>query len=168
MPALKLTQVDLNLLVALHALLRERSVTKAGRRVGLSQPAMSASLGKLRQLFGDRLLERSGNEHSPLSVEPAVLARRLGPWVAEVKAQVTCESFMSLPFVLRGTQRIAVMQRRLAVLVAEAAELRLLALPYPSAELRMAMWWNPLDTTYAAHAWLRGVLAEVSSGLEAG
>ncbi len=47
---------DLNLLVALEALLEEGSVTRAGRRLQVSQPAMSAALGRLRRLFDDELL----------------------------------------------------------------------------------------------------------------
>lgn len=53
LPALKLSQVDLNLLVALDALLRERNVTLAGKRIGLGQPAMSAALARLRDMFQD-------------------------------------------------------------------------------------------------------------------
>ena len=52
--------VDLNLLVALDALLRERSVTRAASAVGLSQPGMSNALARLRKLFGDPLLARRG------------------------------------------------------------------------------------------------------------
>ena len=48
-------KVDLNLLVALDALLAERNVTRAARRLGLSQPALSAQLARLRDLFGDPL-----------------------------------------------------------------------------------------------------------------
>lgn len=48
--------VDLNLLVALDALLAERNVTHAARRLGLSQPALSAQLARLRDLLGDPLL----------------------------------------------------------------------------------------------------------------
>lgn len=47
---------DLNLLVALDALLREKSVTNAGRRVHLSQSAMSGALARLRHAFNDDLL----------------------------------------------------------------------------------------------------------------
>ena len=54
-----LAGVDLNLLVALEALLAERNVTHAADRVGLSQPAMSRALGRLRGLFDDELLVRS-------------------------------------------------------------------------------------------------------------
>ncbi|QYU70053.1 molybdopterin-dependent oxidoreductase [Leptolyngbya sp. 15MV] len=49
-------RVDLNLLVALEALLEERSVTRAAQRLGMSQPAMSRALGRLRALFSDTLL----------------------------------------------------------------------------------------------------------------
>ncbi len=55
---INLRGVDLNLLVALDALLAERSVTRAAARVGLGQSAMSHALGRLRALFGDELLTR--------------------------------------------------------------------------------------------------------------
>jgi LysR family nod box-dependent transcriptional activator len=57
---MKLTGVDLNLLVALDALIAERSVTRAADRLGLSQPGMSNALARLRKLFGDPLLVREG------------------------------------------------------------------------------------------------------------
>lgn len=56
----QLGSVDLNLLVPLLALLDERSVTVAATRVGLSQPAMSHALRRLRVLFDDELLVRQG------------------------------------------------------------------------------------------------------------
>jgi LysR family transcriptional regulator, nod-box dependent transcriptional activator len=66
-----LVQFDLNLLVALDALLRERNVTRAGQRIGLSQPAMSGTLARLRDLFHDDLLVRVGRnlELTPLAQE---------------------------------------------------------------------------------------------------
>ena len=51
--------IDLNLLVAFDALVSERNVTRAAARVGISQPAMSAALSRLRKLFGDPLFLRS-------------------------------------------------------------------------------------------------------------
>lgn len=51
-----LRRVDLNLLVALDALLEERNVTRAAARLGMSQPAASRALGRLRALFSDALL----------------------------------------------------------------------------------------------------------------
>jgi LysR family transcriptional regulator, nod-box dependent transcriptional activator len=59
---MQLNRFDLNLLIALDALLHEKNVTRAAERVFLSQPAMSASLQKLRDFFQDQLLERVGRE----------------------------------------------------------------------------------------------------------
>jgi DNA-binding transcriptional LysR family regulator len=55
---MNLRAVDLNLLVVLDAILDERSVSRAAKRIGLSQPATSAALNRCRHLFADRLLER--------------------------------------------------------------------------------------------------------------
>lgn len=62
---INLATLDLNLLVALDALLRERSVTRAARRCGVGQSAMSHSLGRLRALIGDALLVRDGRQMVP-------------------------------------------------------------------------------------------------------
>jgi DNA-binding transcriptional LysR family regulator len=55
----KLESVDLNLLVSLRALIEERSVTRAAKRVGLSQPTVSGALARLRDMVGDELLVRT-------------------------------------------------------------------------------------------------------------
>ena len=57
---MNLSRLDLNLLVLLDALLEEQNVTRASRRVGLSQPAASNALKRLRLLLNDPLLERDG------------------------------------------------------------------------------------------------------------
>jgi DNA-binding transcriptional LysR family regulator len=56
MREMDLRRIDLNLLVALEALLDEKSVTRAAHRLGMSQPAASRALGRLRALFSDALL----------------------------------------------------------------------------------------------------------------
>ncbi|MET0932331.1 MAG: LysR family transcriptional regulator [Mycetocola sp.] len=56
----RLASVDLNLLVPLLALLEEGSVTRAAARIGMSQPAMSHALQRMRRLMGDELLVRQG------------------------------------------------------------------------------------------------------------
>ncbi|HEU4347652.1 MAG TPA: LysR family transcriptional regulator [Actinoplanes sp.] len=68
---IKVANLDLNLIVSLDALLQERSVSKAAARLGLSQPALSASLARLRRHFGDELLARAGNRYelTPLAVQ---------------------------------------------------------------------------------------------------
>jgi len=62
MEPMKLSAIDANLLLALHALLQERSVTRAGKRLGIGQPAMSRSLARLRDHFDDPLLVTKGRE----------------------------------------------------------------------------------------------------------
>jgi hypothetical protein len=57
---MNLNSLDLNLLVALDALLKEANVSRAAMRIGLSQPATSHALQRLRDIFGDPLLVRSG------------------------------------------------------------------------------------------------------------
>jgi DNA-binding transcriptional LysR family regulator len=60
-----LNGVNLNLLMALDALMTERHVGRAARRVGVTQSAMSHNLRQLRELLEDRLLVRSGNQMMP-------------------------------------------------------------------------------------------------------
>jgi LysR family transcriptional regulator, nod-box dependent transcriptional activator len=55
-------RLDLNLLVALDALIEDRSVSSAARRLCLSQPALSGALNRLRDFFGDDLLVQSGRQ----------------------------------------------------------------------------------------------------------
>jgi DNA-binding transcriptional LysR family regulator len=57
---MNLASLDLNLLVALDALLKEANVSRAAMRIGLSQPAASHALQRLREVFGDPLLVRAG------------------------------------------------------------------------------------------------------------
>jgi DNA-binding transcriptional LysR family regulator len=85
---MNLRSIDLNLLVALDALLHERHVTKASERVGLSQPAMSNALGRLRGMFGDDLLVRtsSGMVPTPRALELAGPLRQLLRQVERVMA----------------------------------------------------------------------------------
>jgi DNA-binding transcriptional LysR family regulator len=69
-----LLRLDLNVIDALVALLDERNLTNAAAAIGTSQPAMSATLTKLRQYFGDELLVRIGRDFRPTS-----FARQLLP-----------------------------------------------------------------------------------------
>ena len=62
MHEMDLLKLDFKLLLALRALLEEHNVTRAGERVGLSQSATSHALSRLREVFHDPLLVRSGKE----------------------------------------------------------------------------------------------------------
>jgi DNA-binding transcriptional LysR family regulator len=308
MSGVNLANLDLNLVVALRALLEERNVTRAGRRVGLSQPAMSAALGRLRRHFGDDLLARSGAgyeltalgaalldrtvvacdllervfasqadfdpateereftliasdyavavfgaplarainteapavrltfrqtpahiqddpsallsgvdgmlmPHGVISDLPAVELYRdrwvvvvaednpevgeeltleqLGtlPWVTfqraydapvtrqlsmlgiEPRVQVSVDSFQALPALVVGTRRIAMVQELLVRPFSGgtgggSAGVRVLECPFEAVPVREALWWHPVHTHDAGHAWLRDIAARVGAGME--
>ena len=78
-----LNRIDLNLLVYLDVLLRERNVTQAANQLGLSQPAMSNGLRRLRDLFQDPLLVRTSD-----GMSPTARGKELEPLIREVLAGV--------------------------------------------------------------------------------
>jgi LysR family nod box-dependent transcriptional activator len=303
---MELGAIDLNLLVALDALLSERSVTRAARRVGLSQPGMSNALGRLRRLLGDPLLVRRGAEMVPttralalagpvhdaleliriavaapaafdpaaerrtfrlscsdysvlmlvgpllrvlaaeapavtveviprlaaapralaagevdLVVEPAeimgevelcslglwedgwaccvwagnarvgrrlTLARYLelghlmysmgGPGQPVAlpdrhlerlglrrRVEASVESFLLAPFLLAGTELVALVPRRAEPFLRRIGEIRILPSPVALPLLREVLWWHPRASADPGHAWLRARIAEVSSGM---
>lgn len=75
--------IDLNLLVAFNALMNERNVTRAAIQTGVSQPAMSAALSRLRILLGDPLFQRSN-----AGLIPTPRARDLASPIAAVLQQI--------------------------------------------------------------------------------
>jgi LysR family transcriptional regulator, nod-box dependent transcriptional activator len=80
---MRLDKFDLNLLVALNVLLEERSVTRAARRMNMTQSAMSAALRRLRESFKDELLVQHGN-----SMLPTPHALELGAEISPIVAQL--------------------------------------------------------------------------------
>ena len=79
-----LQRLDLNLLIALDALLTEQSVTKAAQRTHVSQPAMSGALTRLREHFQDELMVRVGR-----SMVLTPFGAGLVPRVTELLARIT-------------------------------------------------------------------------------
>ncbi|MBN1237521.1 MAG: LysR family transcriptional regulator [Gammaproteobacteria bacterium] len=300
---MNLRQFDLNLLLALDALLKEKNVTRAAERLFISQPAMSGMLARLRQTFGDELLVRVGRnleltefaagiadrvqrcvleleelvdskptfspatENRSFSVAASDYAVLLlfGPlmqrlreaapgvalhfvrldveageriaageidfgilpaefelplpsiplfddgWVCAVWAghpsignRLTLEeylehphlsfnvsdpahlsiadeylsrhghahkiaastgSFTAAPFLLHGTGLLALVPKRLGERMQEAADLRLLELPFDAPALCEKLAWNPRFTSSPGHAWMRELLVEVARSL---
>ena len=303
----RLTNLDLNLLVALDALLQNRSVTKAAAAMGLSQPALSASLAKLRRHFDDPLLSRRGNEyfltplaqqlrertrtvlagvervfaaepvfdpasstrqitiiasdysvavlgtpltellereapgmrvhfsantpsiiddaeqalvgvdlillphgfvtdlphsdlyedrwvclvaesneevgdeltndqlthlpwvmtfHSPTASTPA--ARRLRMAGVEPRVEVVTEHFLTVPALVAGSRRIAVLQERLARRLSPESGVRIVRSAIDLGSLVEAMWWHPVNTRDAEHEYLRDVVRRAAEALEIG
>ena len=294
-----LARLDLNLLVTLDTLLREVSVTRTAAELGVSQPAVSAALGRLRRHFDDPLLRRSGNvyvltplalqlkEHASVAMSTvqrvfeagpafdaatghrefrvlasdyamAVLGEALGtlldeqapgvrlhlehhtpqvidhaeerlrlvdgvlmphgfltglpftdlyedewmclvsasnrrvgdeltmqlladlPWAftyfspaaftpagrqlqtlgVEPRVQIVVESFLALPFVIAGTDRLALVQSHLVPRLTAAGDIRALPCPFDAVPITEALWWHPMYQRDPAHLWLRRTLAE--------
>jgi DNA-binding transcriptional LysR family regulator len=96
----RLAGVDLNLLVALDALLHEANVTTAGRRLGLSQPSTSHALARLRDLLSDPLLVREGR-----TLRRTALGERLAPVVQRLLADVEATLLGSRSFAPERAKR---------------------------------------------------------------
>ncbi len=79
---MNVSRVDLNLLVYLDVLLRELNVTRAAEQLGITQPALSNGLKRLRELFNDPLLIRSSE-----GMKPTERALDLQPRVRQILAE---------------------------------------------------------------------------------
>ncbi|VXB49229.1 putative Nodulation protein D 2 [Arthrobacter sp. 9V] len=299
-----LLTADLNLLVALDALLVEQNVTRAGARIGISQPAMSSSLQRLRRQFDDQLLTRVGAayELTPLAqvlkedvaqilrmvertfdaqavFDPALSTRSFrivtsdycltalsgrlmsmlqeeapgvqvhfdavtpqaveriketlqsadlmlipkghfsgfphtelftDNWVCVTGAtspertltveemrdarwarlfgtevdstladrrvydlqlgertDIIVDSFLMLPFAVAGTARLALVQERLARMLASVAGVRIMQLPISLPTLVECAWWHPSKTADPGHQWFRRLVARAAAKLDA-
>lgn len=80
---MRFKNLDLNLVVLLSSLLATRSVSETGRKLNLSQPAVSAGLGRLRDYFNDSLLVSYGRR-----MAPTAFAQSLGPMVDRAMTEV--------------------------------------------------------------------------------
>ncbi|WP_342723685.1 transcriptional regulator NodD1 [Bradyrhizobium sp. B097] len=115
--------LDLNLLVALDALMTERNLTAAARKINLSQPAMSAAIARLRTYFRDELFTMRGRELVPtpgaetlagpvrealLHIQLSIISRdRFDPTQSARRFRVILSDFMTIVFFRRIVDRIA-------------------------------------------------------------
>lgn len=117
---MNIKRLDLNLLVTLETLLVERNVTKAADRLHLSQPAVSAQLARLRQLFDDPLLIRAQRGMTPTAKAIELIGplrqaldqvrgtlathRNFDPSTAELTLSVACTDYLQAavitPFIM--------------------------------------------------------------------
>lgn len=113
MREVNLRRIDLNLLVVLEALLEERSVTRAAGRLGMSQPAVSRALSRLRKLLGDVLLAEgpSGYTLTPRAQE---IRPTLHTTLSGVEAMLEANPFD--PATATGQVRLLMLDLETAVL----------------------------------------------------
>jgi len=128
---MNIAKVDLNLLVAFNAMLEHRNVTRAGEAIGLSQPAMSSAVRRLRLLFEDPLFVRAG-----LEMKPTPRALQLNMAIRQVIQTVQSEILQPARFDSRSSTRTFTMlmpdigeanflPRILAMMATEAPHLNL-------------------------------------------
>jgi DNA-binding transcriptional LysR family regulator len=147
---------DNAMLTALAALVRDKSVTRAADRLGISQPAMSASLKRLREMFGDPILIRLGRNSTPTprAMELATQAADILERLHRLREPSTDDSLH--PETLETTIRVMATDYAQHVLVREIiASLREAA---PGVRLDM----RPADRT-RAHEWMAS--GEVDMGI---
>jgi DNA-binding transcriptional LysR family regulator len=137
--------IDLNLLVALGALLEDRNLTRAGARIGLSQPAMSAALARLRKHFGDDLLARDGRGYKLTE-----LGAQLLPTVQEALRQMEATMDRSPEFEPESSDRefsIAASDYTISIL----ADPLLRRVKQIAPGIRLELHPIPNDMSFSAH-----------------
>ena len=159
---------DLNLLRVFDALMREHSVTRAGERVGLSQPAISAALGRLRHSLGDQLFVRLGNE-----MVPTPRAEAIAPVVREALASLESSfaddsrfdpATAELTYTLRGADffSMRLMPDLFEVVAKEAPGIRMRFLDSGHGDLTQLLQDNTIDVAldrpFQLPAWVSSAL----------
>lgn len=142
---MRLRDFDLNLLIALDALLSEESTTRAGKRLNLSQSALSCSLGRLRDYFKDDVLMQSGRE-----LTPTQLGRSLAGPVRELLLQAEAMLESSRVFDAAVSKRHFVLlmsDYSASVLMVKAAQIIARTAPGISVEMlpQTQLPWESLD-----------------------
>lgn len=149
-------KLDFNLIVVLDALLSEQNLTRAGERIGMTQSAVSASLARLRAIYDDPLLERSGRG---FVLTPRAMA--LIPVVAECVTEVE-RTLTVLPtfdpatdtrtFVVSASDYVMAELTRalLSLLKSHAPRTRVEFVPLPAAERLTPVDLLRSDVTIAA------------------
>jgi DNA-binding transcriptional LysR family regulator len=153
---MNLTTFDLNLLVVFEAILRERSVTRAGERLGLSQPAMSHALNRLRWMLKDQLFIRTpeGMAPTPRAEQLAEPVRRA---LGDLRSALDPEEFMPAQAERRFT--VAVNNYAAVVLAgpiaaacaASAPHVRVSMRPSGTLDLQDQLDRGELDLAIASH-----------------
>jgi LysR family nod box-dependent transcriptional activator len=125
--------MDLNLLKAFDALMQERNVTRAAERLGVTQPSASAALARLRLLFGDELLVKSGREMraTPFALR---IAERVRQMLVEVEDIVTSHDLFD-PRQDKQTFRVMVTDYSALILMRPVARTLACEAPHLSLEL---------------------------------
>ena len=130
--------LDLNLLVALDALLREANVSRAAMRIGLSQPAASHALQRLRDLIGDPLLVRTG-ARMELTPRAQALCGPLAEVLDQVRGLFEPDAFDAA----RSDRQFRLMMPDLAVELLMPPLMQKVAQAAPNVRIDVVPWRGP-------------------------
>lgn len=98
--------------------------------------------------------------HRPTAFTAAT--RQMRAQGIEPHISMVVESFAALPLLIAGTDRVALIQRKLAERFHGLRNLRTLPCPFQPDPLVEALWWHPMNTHDPGHRWLRELIAEAS------
>ncbi|MCS3446798.1 MULTISPECIES: LysR family transcriptional regulator [Bradyrhizobium] len=135
---MNLNSLDLNLLVALDALLREANVSRAAMRLNLSQPATSHALQRLRDLIGDPLLVRNG-ARMELTPRAQALRSPLAHALDQVRALFVSDDFDAA----RSDRHFRLMMPDLAVELLMPPLMEKVTLIAPNVTIDVVPWRGP-------------------------
>jgi DNA-binding transcriptional LysR family regulator len=132
--------------------------------VDANNPALDAGTLRLRDMA--RLpwvapYYRS-NQRQPPSVP---VMRQLALLDIQPRVAVRVESYLAVPYFVAGTDRVALMQERLATRLAAQADLKVLECPGDHEPIVEALWWHRQYEEDTAHAWLRRLIVETARRL---
>ena len=130
-----LRAVDLNLLVVFQALMEQRSVTKAGEKIGLTQPAMSRAFGRIKDLFGDEILVRGPDGYQPTQ-RALQIFKELEATLPRISALIHKQDFN--PSKAVATVRIAATDYAATVILSKLV--RTLAMKAPGICIEVSPW----------------------------
>lgn len=93
------------------------------------------------------------------------VTRQLAAVGIEPRIDLVVDNYLSLPLLVAGTDRLALIQERLAHRLAGCADVRILRCPYDAEPIVEAMWGHPMHQRAAGHTWLREFFADVGRKL---
>lgn len=170
MPANAFRRLDLNLLRVFDAVMAERSLTRAARKLALTQPAVSNALRRLRETLGDELVRRTGND-----MEPTPHAQALWPVVrsllAQLEAALSPEEFVpaqahnTFVLAMADATAAALMPRMVALLATEAPGVSVRVLPLSTRDPRRLL---DDEVTDLAIGYFPAVLADLTAQRQGG
>ena len=103
--------------------------------------------------------------HGPTAATPA--SRQMRMLGIEPHIQVVTENFLTMPELVAGTPRVALLQRRLADDIPAEVGVRMLPCPFAVGPLVEAIWWHPMYDDDPEHRFLRDLLIKVAARLPA-